>query len=147
MAIKRSKRMSLVLDMATKTEASAASALEQARQQVAHAQQQLQQVADYRQGYENELNQPKKRVSVEALMNDRQFLSQLVQVVQTQTNQLQQLEKNETQCLHNWQLCYQRRRNIEGLIDKLKTEENALSDKILQKEMDELAMVLRRNAH
>jgi flagellar protein FliJ len=146
MAIKRSKRMSLVLDMAIKTEQSAAEALEQARQQVAHAQQQLEQVAHYRQGYEDELNQPKKRVSVEALMNDRQFLSQLIQVVQTQTNQVQQLENNEQNCLHNWQLCYQRRRNIESLIDKLKTEENALSDKNLQKEMDELSMVLRRNA-
>lgn len=144
MAIKRSKRMAVVLDMAERAEKSVAQALEQAREQTNHAQQQLQQVTQYQAEYERELNQPKQGVSVQALMNDRLFLSQLVQVVTAQSGQLEQLKDSEQKVLRNWQLCYQRRRNIESLIANLKNEEDAELDKKLQKEMDELSMISHR---
>lgn len=137
--------MAVVLDLARRAEESAAQGLTQARQQTAHAQQQLQQVSDYQIEYEQALNRPQKAVSVQALMNDRLFLAQLVQVVDSQRAQLDQLRVNENNTLHNWQLCYQRRRNIETLIDKLKGEEDSELEKKLQKEMDELSMLSRRD--
>lgn len=144
MSVKRSKRMMLVLDMAQRAEDSAAQALEQARQATQQTEQQLQQISQYQRDYELQLNQPKAGVSVQALMNDRQFLAQLMGVVATQKSQLQQLRDNESNQLHNWQLCYQRRKNIEKMIAGLKSEEDAQLEKQLQKEMDELSMIVAR---
>ncbi|MGH1371904.1 MAG: flagellar export protein FliJ [Cellvibrionaceae bacterium] len=144
MAKPRSKRMLVVLDMAERAEKSAAQTLEQARHQVAHAKQQFEQVSEYQAEYERALNQPKQAVSVQVLMNDRLFLAQLVQVVTAQRGQLDQLRAGEDSALHNWQLCYQRRKNIEKLINSLKNEEDAVLEKKLQKEMDELSMLSRR---
>jgi len=142
--VKRSKRMMLVLDMAQRAEDSAAQALQQARQATQQTEQQLQQIEQYQQDYQSQLNQPKTGVSVQALMNDRQFLAQLMGVVATQKAQLEQLRDNENSVLHNWQLCYQRRKNVEKLIDGLKSEEDAQLEKQLQKEMDELSMIAAR---
>ncbi len=144
MAKKRSQRMAVVIDMAERAEQEAAQTLGHAREQTAQAQQQLQQVSEYQIEYERALNKPKQGVSVQALMNDRAFLAQLVQVVNTQHAQLESFKVNEGNALHNWQLCYQRRRNIEKLIEKLKSEEDAETEKKLQKEMDELSMLSHR---
>tara|TARA_B100000446_G_scaffold46105_3_gene42174 strand:- start:14105 stop:14608 length:504 start_codon:yes stop_codon:yes gene_type:complete len=142
--VKRSKRMLLVLDMAKRAEDGAAQALEQARQASQQTEQQLQQIEKYQLDYQTQLNQPKAGVSVQALMNDRQFLAQLMGVVETQKAQLQQLRDNESNVLRNWQLCYQRRKNIEKMIAGLKSEEDAQFEKQLQKEMDELSMIAAR---
>lgn len=142
MAVKRSQRMAIVLQMAERAEEAAARQLEQSRSQVAQAQQQLQQVEEYQKDYTQALNQPKAGVSAYAMINDRRFLEQLHLVCQSQMAQIHQLSEQEARCLRNWQQCYQRRRNIVQLIDKLKQNESALLEKQLQKEMDELSSVL-----
>lgn len=142
MAVKRSQRMAIVLQMAERAEEAAARQLEQSRSQVAQAQQQLQQVEEYQKDYTQALNQPKAGVSAYAMINDRRFLEQLHRVCQSQMAQIRQLSEQEERCLRNWQQCYQRRRNIVQLIDKLKQNESALLEKQLQKEMDELSSVL-----
>jgi len=139
MGIKRSQRMLTVLQLAVRTEEGAASQLEQSRRQLEQARQQLQQVEEYQQGYIQSLNQPKSGQSAYSMINDRRFLEQLSFVCQTQAGQIEQLRQNEDQCLQNWQTCYQRRRNIEQLIEKLKQDESQLVEKQLQKEMDELS--------
>lgn len=138
--------MAVVLQLAVRTEEGAAKALEDARRQVVSAEQQLQQIQSYQQDYTKELNQPRKGVSVDSIVNDRGFLAQLMQVVNVQENQLLQLKNSEASCLHNWQLCYQRRKNIERMIEGLKSGEDAVMEKQLQKELDELASLsqLRR---
>lgn len=139
----RSQRMAVVLQLAVRTEEGAAKALEEARSHVANAVQQLQQIQAYQQDYTRELNQPRQGVSVDSIVNDRRFLTQLMQVVSVQENQLQQLQNNESNCLRNWQLCYQRRKNIERMIEGLKAGEDALMEKQLQKELDELSSLSR----
>lgn len=142
MAIKRSQRMIVVLQMAERAEEAAAKQLEQSRAQVAQAQQQLQQVEEYQQEYVQELNRPRSGVSAYAMINDRRFLEQLHKACQGQMVQIRQLRDQEERCLRNWQQCYQRRRNIEQLIARLQQDENALLEKQLQKELDELSSVL-----
>lgn len=146
MAVKRSQRMKVVLQLAVRAEEGAASQLEQGRLQVMQAQQQLQQVEEYQQGYINSLNQPKSGQSAYSMINDRRFLEQLSFVCRTQSGQIDQLRQNEENCLRNWQLCYQRRRNIEQMIEKLKQGENLLMEKQLQKELDELSAVFLSRA-
>lgn len=143
MAIKRSQRMAVVLQMAERAEETAAKQLEQSRAQVAQAEQQLQQVEDYQQEYLQELNRPKSGVSAYAMINDRRFLEQLHRACQAQMAQIRLLRDQEERSLRNWQQCYQRRRNIEQLIARLRQDENALLEKQLQKELDELSSVLR----
>lgn len=148
MAIKRSRRMVIVLQMAEREEDTAARQLQQSRNQVAQAEQQLQQIEEYQQGYTQALNQPKAGVSAYAMINDRRFLQQLHVVCQSQMAQIRQLRDQEARCLSQWQQSYQRRRNIEQLITRLKQDENALLEKQLQKELDELSSVfLARERH
>lgn len=148
MAVKRSQRMVLVLQMAERAEEMAARQLEQSRSQVAQAQQQLTQVEAYQQDYVRALNQPQVGVSAYSMINDRQFLQQLHLVCQSQAAQIRQLRDQEERCLRSWQQCYQRRRNIEQLIGRLRHEESALLEKQLQKELDELSSVfLARERH
>lgn len=143
MAVKRSQRMGVVLRMVVREEERAAAQLEQSRVQLSQAQQQLQQVEEYHQGYVDALNQPKSGQSAYSMINDRRFLEQLSFVCRTQASQIEKLRQNEDTCLHNWQQCYQRRRNIEQLIEKLKLGENQAMEKQLQKELDELSSVIR----
>jgi flagellar export protein FliJ len=148
MPLKRSQRMLVVLQMAVRAEEAAAQQLEQSRSQLAQAEQQLKQVEEYQQGYIQALNQPQQGVSAYSMINDRLFLQQLSVVCDSQAAQIRQLHQNEENCLRNWQQCYQRRRNIDQLIDKLKQGENALLEKQLQKELDELSSVfLARSRH
>lgn len=132
----------MVLQMAVRAEEGAAAQLEQSRQQLSQAQQQLQQVEDYQQGYIDALNRPKSGQSAYSMINDRQFLEQLSFVCRTQAGQIEKLRQNEDNSLHNWQQCYQLRRNIEQLIEKLKQGENLAMEKQLQKELDELSSSL-----
>ena len=134
--------MGVVLQMAVRAEEGAAAQLEQSRQQLSQAQQQLQQVENYQQGYIDALNRPKSGQSAYSMINDRQFLEQLSFVCRTQAGQIEKLRQNEDNSLQNWQQCYQRRRNIEQLIEKLKRGENLAMEKQLQKELDELSSSL-----
>ena len=139
----RSQRMKVVLQLAERAEEAAATTLQSSRQQLQQAEEQLQQIEDYQQHYIQELNAQNGRVSVQTLMNDRQFLQQLTGISATQRQQIEQLQQQEGQCLHNWQLCYQRRQNIENLIERLQQAENLDEEKRLQKQLDELSSLMR----
>lgn len=139
MAQSRSQRMTLVLQLAARTEEGAATALKNSRHSLDQAQAQLQQIRQYHQEYVTELNTKTTNLTAQTMINDRLFLQRLSDVETTQLQQIQQLQVAENSCLKNWTLCYQRRKSIEALITRLQKEESDLLDKQLQKELDELS--------
>lgn len=147
MAVKRAQRMKLVLQLAERAESDAADALQQYRDKLEQAKAQLQQVADYQSEYIDKLNQKKAPRNGAEMLNDRQFLQQLSEAEQAQQERFQQLEQQQPHFLSNWQALYQRRKNIEKLIARLNKSEDQATEKQLQKEMDELAMLAQQRSN
>jgi len=147
MAVKRAQRMKLVLQLAERAEQAAADALQQYREKLQQAQAQLQQVADYQAEYVTQLNQKTSPKNAAEMLNDRQFLQQLSEAEQAQRERFTQLEQQQPHFLSNWRALYQRRKNIEKLIVRLRKSDDQLAEKQLQKEMDELAMLAQQRSN
>lgn len=145
MVAKRSQRMAVVLRLAVQAEEGAARQLQQSREQLQQARQQLQQMSQYQQEYIDSINTARQGVTAQSMINDRQFLAQLGQVLVSQQHQLQQYQAGEERCLEGWQQCYRRRRNLEQLIERLQQREDSHLEKQLQKELDELSAQMRQN--
>jgi len=147
MAVKRAERMKLVLQLAERAEQEAADALQQYREKLQQAEAQLQQVAEYQAEYVDQLNQKKSPKNASEMLNDRQFLQQLSEAEQAQKERFTQLEQQQPHFLSNWQTLYYRRKNIEKLIVRLKKSEDTTTEKLLQKEMDELATLAQQRSN
>lgn len=147
MAETRSKRMIVVLQLAFRAEEGAAKILQQSRHLLLQAEQQLLQVTEYQKEYITDLNGKTQKLSAQSMINDRMFLQRLGDVLITQEQKIEQLKQSETNALNNWKICYQRRRSIESLIERLKVEENALTQKLLQKEMDEFSSMMHAHQY
>ncbi|MBR9911633.1 MAG: flagellar export protein FliJ [Gammaproteobacteria bacterium] len=143
MAVSRSQRMTVVLQLANRAEEAAVNALNDSRENVERAREQLEQISRYQQEYTRQLNAKTAGLSAQNMINDRRFLQQLGQALSAQQQQILQLQQAETGCLRNWQQCYQRRQGIEKLIQSLKSAEDASAEKLLQKELDELSSLFR----
>ena len=140
----RSSRMAVVLKLARRAEEAAATHLKRSREQLQQARQTLVQIESYQTEYLQELNAKTTQLSAQGMINDRQFLQQVNRVMQTQRQQILQLQQGESRCLQQWQLCYQRRQGVESLIERLRRDESAAADRRLQKELDELSSLIRR---
>lgn len=146
MAQQRSKRMAIVLQLAEQAEQAAAEHLQQYRDQLNAAETQLQQLLDYQQEYIDQIN-AKQQLSAREMISDRSFIGQLDDAAGAQRQKLAQCHRDCDQAMLAWQQAYQKRNSIAELIDKMKLEENALMEKQLQKEIDELSSqaLLRKN--
>lgn len=142
MARSRSQRMTIVLQLANRSEQAAALALQKSRSALDQADSQLQQIKQYQQEYVAELNAKTQKLTAQTMINDRHFLQRLSEIEITQCQQIAQLKKNESGCLSQWKLCYQRRQSIETLIARLQKEESSVVEKQLQKELDELSVLM-----
>lgn len=147
MAVKRSQRMKLVLQLAERAEEAAAQQLQLSREQLQEAEQQLQQVTEYQLEYQAQINAKLKPKHVAEMINDREFLQQLGDVEMAQQHKRRQLQQFSEQALKQWQGLYQRRKNIESLIQRLQTSENLILEKQLQKQLDELTSLNRTNSN
>lgn len=147
MAETRSKRMVVVLQLADRAEEGAAKILQQSRLLLQQAEEQLLQVREYQGEYIADLNAKTEKLSAQSMINDRMFLQRLGDVLAAQQQKIEQLKQSEANSLNNWKICYQRRRSIQSLIERLKVEENALTEKLLQKEMDELSSMMKANQY
>ena len=141
----RSRRMAVVLRLAQRAEETAVAALRKSREQLAQARQTLQQIESYQAEYLQQLNSKTAGLSARGMINDREFLQQVGRVLATQQQQIRQLQQDEVRHLSQWQACYQRRQGVERLIERLLADETAAADRLLQKEMDELARLVRRS--
>lgn len=149
MAEKRSERLKVVLQLALKAQQDVADLMAQQHQKVGLERDQLQQLQQYSEEYQQQVASNNKGLRAQELISSRAFLQRLTNLQLNQQQKIQQLNAVIDQLTAEWQKRYHRRQSIENLIERLKTEESAELDKQLQREIDELSSqaFFRSNKH
>ncbi|BFM06731.1 hypothetical protein GCM10025791_13010 [Halioxenophilus aromaticivorans] len=133
--------MRLVLNLAEKAESDAATQLQQQRLQLQSQSDQLTQIANYNQEYSTQINQLGS-INVEQMIGQRNFMSQLSQMIQTQSETVDILRQQTERAQQQWMVQYQRKQKLGELIEKLEREESQLEQQRLQKELDEISRTM-----
>jgi flagellar FliJ protein len=139
MAEKRSKRMLLILHLAEREEQSAVDIVQKCRTHHSEAEQQLEQIREYQQEYLERINSKNTGLSAREMISDRQFIQQLASAEDAQLLTTSKARDVFDAAMAAWQQLYQRRKNIEDLIGRMRDTENQSDEKLLQKELDEFA--------
>jgi len=138
-AERRSQRLTVVVMLAERDEQAAAALLGEQQATLEREQQQLAQLQDYRAQYIEDYQQLRTGATPQALMSYSGFLQRLGEAVTGQEQRLAQVQGLLEQCRAQWQEKYHRRRSLQELVDRLRTEENAVLEQRLQRELDDLA--------
>jgi len=148
MAESRAKRMQVVLTLAERSEEQAGQQLNQCQAQVAVEVEQLQQLDEYAAQYLGIYSGRKTAVKPQELIAYSSFIQRLGQARKEQEARLARVQAQMERLRQAWRVAHQRCKSIKELIERLQHEENALLDKRLQKELDELvgqAYIRREN--
>lgn len=138
MAQTRSSRMQLVLELAQKEEENSAQNLSSCKAQLQVEQEQLKQLADYRNQYIGDYSVQGVQRNANQFINYSSFIQRIDQLNQEQLRKVERAERVVEQAKIVWQRLYQKRKSIAELIQRYQTEEQFLLDKKLQKEIDDL---------
>lgn len=138
MAESRAKRMNVVLTLAERAEEAAGQQLSQCQAQVAAEEEQLRQLDEYAAQYLTIYGERKTGVRPHELIAYSGFIQRLGEAKKEQETRLKRFQLQMERLRHAWQVAHQKCESIKELILRLQHEENALIDKRLQKEMDEL---------
>ena len=142
MAIKRSKRMEVVLTLAKRAEDDVAKQLGQVQQEVSQGEDQLRQLQDYNEAYKQEIQAKTQGLSGQDMINSRSFLQRLGSAEQEQQGRITQMRAVQDSVRQQWQLKHHYRKSINDLIERIRTSENLAEEKRLQIQLDELATQL-----
>ncbi len=135
----RSQRMAVVLKLLSHHEMLAAREFEQYRQRMDNEQRQLVQLREYRQEYMAAGATVRGAIDMQAMQRQRHFLAHLSSTVEAQQSKLVGMEATLKQLKDVWLNIYQRREKMAELIKQYEKAESQAMDKLLQKELDELA--------
>jgi|GEM_PF-405680 len=139
MAEQRSERLKVVLMVAEREEQAAAARLGEARQQLEQEEGQLAQLQDYRDQYLADYREQRRGVNAQSLMSYSGFLQRLGDALGGQEQKLALVRQQLEQCQRQWQEKYHRRRSLEDMIARMRSEENAALEQRQQRELDDLA--------
>lgn len=144
---KRAQRLLPVIDMAQTAEQEAAGKLRQYKMALNNAQQQLQNLQQYRDDYQQQwINKGQIGVSGQWLMNYQRFLSQLEVAIEQQQKSLAWHEGNVSVSQAAWQQAYARLEGLRKLVQRYREEAQKSADKQEQKLLDEMAQRLMLRA-
>lgn len=147
MALSRAARLAPVVDLAEKTERSAAQRVGHFQGQVRLSQTKLAELDRYREDYQAQWQTyGSKGVSGQWLMNYQRFLNQLETAVAQQKQSLVWHQKNLDNARAAWQQAYARVEGLRKLVQRYIDEARQLEDKREQKLLDELSQRLPRQA-
>ena len=138
MAESRAKRMQVVLTLAERNEEQAAQQLSKFTQQVEAEAEQLRQLDEYAAQYLDTYTNRKTAVRPQELIAYSGFIQRLGDARKEQQARLDRFKLQLERLRQMWRIAHQKTKSIKELITRLQHEENALLDKRLQKEMDEL---------
>jgi len=138
MAESRAKRMQVVLTLAERSEQQAGVQLSQCQAQVDAETEQLRQLDEYAAQYLNIYTERKTAVRPQELIAYSGFIQRLGEARKEQEGRLKRVQVQMERLRQAWRIAHQKCESIKELIERLKLEENALLDKRLQKELDEL---------
>jgi flagellar FliJ protein len=140
---KRVQRLLPVIDMAQTAEQEATAKLNQYINALQHAQQQLQNLQQYRDDYQQQwIDKGQSGVSGQWLMNYQRFLSQLEVAIAQQEKSLVWHENNVSLSQAAWQQAYARLEGLRKLVQRYREEARKSADKQEQKLLDEMAQRL-----
>ena len=138
MAESRAKRMQVVLTLAERNEQQAGQQLSQFTLQVDAEAEQLRQLDDYAAQYLNTYANRKTAVKPQELIAYSGFIQRLGEARKEQQTRLERFQLQLERLRQAWRIVHQKTESLKDLIVRLQQEDNALVDKRLQKEMDEL---------
>ncbi len=136
MAIARSKRLAVVLELAERAKEKAAKEFEQTRQLVAEEQLKLSQLADYYQDYQQSFT-GQRAMHVQELVKQRAFLQQLSEAQKQQQGTVNRAEALLEQKRGAWQVAHLKHQTLGDLIKRYRADEELALDKKEQKMLDE----------
>ena len=144
---KRIQRLLPVVDMAQTAEREATAKLNQYQNALQKAQQQLQNLQQYRDDYQQQwIDKGQSGVSGQWLMNYQRFLSQLEVAIEQQQKSLAWHENNVRSSQTLWQQAYARLEGLRKLVQRYREEAQKAADKQEQKLLDEMAQRLMMRA-
>lgn len=138
MAESRAKRMQVVLMLAERKEQEVGDQLNKQRQLVDAELEQLRQLEEYAQQYLQNYSVRKTHVRPDELIAYSGFIQRLGEARHDQQAKVERQQKVLDRCQQLWRIAHHKCESIKELIERLKQDENALADKRLQKELDEL---------
>ena len=140
---RRVQRLLPVIDMAKNEEREAAGKLAHYQGALQQAQQQLDNLQQYRDDYQQQwIDKGQTGVSGQWLMNYQRFLSQLEVAVEQQNKSLAWHEHNLSQARTVWQQAYARVEGLRKLVQRYRDDAQKSADKQEQKMLDEMAQRL-----
>jgi flagellar FliJ protein len=142
--MQRSKSLKVVLSLAEQAEQQAARALREQRIQLESQQRQLREITAYNNQYAEQISQLGSR-DIHQFTSQRNFLGQLGELIRAQSETVGVLEQQAERARNHWQSEYVRRKTIADLIEKIEREEDLAQQKRLQKELDEISILMFAN--
>lgn len=129
----RANRLQPAADLARERQEAAMQKLAEHQQRVAKAEQQLAELERYRLEYADTSG----GVSVSALLNRRQFVERIDQVIAQQAVEVARLNRQLDQARGQWRDAHARERALGSVIDTYREQERKSEDRREQAEIDE----------
>lgn len=139
MAKPRSQRMHIVLTLAQKAEDDAAQKVKEQADLLKQEIRQLDELKSYSGQYLQAYANLRDGVSAQEMINYSGFIGRLADAIKEQENKKERIQQGLDKLKRVWTEMHQKRKTLNDLIDRLKKAESATLEKLLQKEIDELA--------
>ncbi len=140
----RSKRLGVVLDLASRQKETADRYLADSQQRLRHAETQLIQLQDYMLEYQQQFTQAGQQgLTTDQLRQHQAFIGRLEEAMRQQHETIKVARQQLEQVKQYWQSVYARYKGIDKLTTKAKITEQQVMDKREQQAIDERSQ--RRN--
>ncbi len=133
----RSKRLSVVVEMAVRNEDSAAKTLQRCLEQLALEKNRVTEIEGYYAEYEKQFQQQRSHVSVGTLTNNREFLRKLTETLRAQQDKVKVVEAKLETLKKEWRICHLKSDNLKSYVASIKQQETKVLDAKEQKALDE----------
>ncbi|MBK8185817.1 MAG: flagellar export protein FliJ [Cellvibrio sp.] len=133
MAESRAKRMKIVLTMAEKAEDQAAMRVKEQAELMRIEQVQLQDLNTYSEQYLQSYRALKSGVTAQDMINYSGFIGRLADAVKEQELKIERLQQGLDKLKSLWSMAHQKRKALDELITRLKTEESTQLENFCKK--------------
>ncbi|WP_075185535.1 flagellar export protein FliJ [Teredinibacter haidensis] len=137
MAIKRSQRMDVVVELARRKQDKVAVAVNSQQGILAAEKQRYQDLQDYYQHYNQAFSANISGLRASKFSESRTFLQQMAQAIEGQKRQVAVVEQQLTQVQSEWHKCYLKRQSLEDLQKRYIKEEAADRERLEQRQVEE----------
>ena len=146
MAVKRSKRIQLIVNIALNAEKQAARNLGLAQDAAQSERKRLEDVKKYYQNYSEHYGQRTQPVSASDISRSREFLANLDRACESQKAQVARCDKNVQDALQQWRSCHYKVQTLEKFQVQCANSEALEAAKLEQKLIDEMASLRLRHS-